>query len=307
MSGCPVTATSSELSYIFQIGEEFFLNNQEAKGASMDIVSGTDAAGNSVTHLVLFSPLVAPSSGRSRFMIACLVDVTEFIHETATLPELDTISEEGSIVSLAGAVATPALQSSPAWTTLNHELSVDDLLGGCCISDNNPSRTVKDSVQDDIWLDLAFSEGKSMTTNRRSNSRGGQSMHAPPTASSRSSRSSVSSVDDVLDAFVTSLQNLYSEFFLLGKSPLDDNCYEVCNVSPKVYEAKEYVDGHLSRTPRLTIERLSANLTLDSPFNMSVNWGTRGEPKQLYCSPLYGQRSVTWVCFLVEPEIPLLW
>ena len=300
--GCPVTATSAELSYIFSIGEEFFLNAHEAEGTSMDIVSGVDAVGNAVTHLVLFSPLIAPSSGRSRFIVGSLLDVTPFLEDTASMPELDTISEEGSVASLAEAVATPSMQSSPGSTNLNHELSVEDLLSGCCLSEDQPSKGRK-SVQDDVWLDIAFTESQS----RRINSRGRQhSTYAPPTPSARSARSSASSVDDVLDSFVSSLQSLYSDFFLLGKSPLDDDCYEIANVSPKVYEAKEYVDGHLSKSPRDTIETLSANLTQDTPFTLSVNWGSRGEPKQLYCSPLYGQSTVTWICFLVDPHVPML-
>ncbi|RMZ78285.1 hypothetical protein DV737_g3925, partial [Chaetothyriales sp. CBS 132003] len=104
--GAPVTATTAELRYIFEIGEQFFLNNHECKEASMDLVIGSDAAGNQVTHLVLFSPLVSPSSGRSRFMLAALVDVTEFITEAASLPSLDPVSEDDSV---GDDVATPTL------------------------------------------------------------------------------------------------------------------------------------------------------------------------------------------------------
>ena len=294
-----VTGTSQDLSYIFQKGEEFLLNNQEVEGTSMDIVTGSDSAGNEVTNLLLYSPLVAPSSGRSRFMLVSLVDVSEFVSDAAALPDLDTISEEGtSVTSLPEGVATPPMHSGPGWTTLSHELSVDDLLGGCCLSDGS-FRAVP--TQDDVWLDLAFSEGKSVDQGRRSSSRG------RPQSTAQSSRSSVSSIDDVLADFMTNLQGLYSDFFLLGKSPLDDDCYEICNVSPKVYEAKEYVDGHLSRTPRKTIDSLSERLTQGSSFTVEVNWGSKAEPKQLYCSPLYGQRSISWICFLVDAQMPLLW
>ncbi len=301
-AGSVVTGTSSDLSYIFQKGEKFLLNNQEVEGTSMDIVNGRDAAGNDVTHLVLYSLLVAPSSGRSRFMLVSLIDVSEFISDTAALPDLDTISEEGiSVASLADVAITPSMHSSPEWSTLSHELSVEDLLGGCTVSDGYPPPKGWDALHDDVWLDIAFSEGQGSNSRCCSTSRG-RSQHT-----TLSSRSSISSVDDVLADFMTSLQVLYSDFFLLGKSPLDDDCYEICNVSPKVYEAKEYVDGHLSRTPRTTIIRISEKLTQATSFTMSVNWGSNGEFKQLYCLPLYGQRNVSWICFLVDAQMPLLW
>ena len=303
--GCPVTATSSDLRYIFDVGEPFFLNNQEIEGISMDIVSGVDTAGNAITHLVLFSPLVAPSSGRSRFILASLVDVTPFIYDTATLPELDTISEESSVASFTEVVATPSLKSSPAWKPLSHELSVDDLLGGCSISDGVDNQRTE-AAQDDVWLDLAYNESKNKTpVRKRPNSR--QSIRGSPRPSSTTSQSSTSSVDDALDTFVSSLQTLYSDFFLLGKSALDESVLEICNCSAKIYEAKEYIDGHLSQSPRETLERLSACLTREAAFTLSINWGTNGEPKQLYCAPLYGQNSLTWICFLVDVQTEMLW
>ena len=301
MAGSPVTATSAELRYIFEIGEKFFLNNRECQEASMDIVTGSDAAGNQVTHLVLFSPLVSPSSGRSRFMLACLVDVTEFICETATLPQLDSISEEDSVIEEA---PTPPLSSSRTpWDSTNHGLSVEDLLGGCSISERPTGGRLERKPSDDIWLALAATEGKVKPSPRQER----QLRRATEIPSTPAFTSTTSSVDDVLEQFVASLQSLYSDFFLLGNNPLDDNVYEICNVSPKVYASKEYVEGHLSKTPREDIGELSARLSGDCAFSRPVNWGTRGKPKQLYCSPLYGQSSLTWICFLVDEHAPKLW
>lgn len=270
----------------------------------MDIITGFDGAGNPVTHLVLFSPLISPGSGRSRFMLAALVDTTAFLEETAALPALDAISEESSVASLAEVIGTPSGHASPGWKPVSHELSVEDLLGGCSLSDDPPLKS-GGLAQDDIWLDLAMSEKQGREA-ARYNSRSRQRRHLPPTPSSTGTHSTARSVDDV-DTFVSSLQTLYSDFFILGKNALDDNCYEICNISPSVYDAKEYIDGHLSRTPRETLDNLSNNLTRDEPFSLNVHWGNAGVPKTLYCSPMYGQRSVTWICFLVDPQIPLLW
>ncbi|RMD42556.1 hypothetical protein DV735_g2523, partial [Chaetothyriales sp. CBS 134920] len=230
--GAPVTATSAELRYIFEIGEQFFLNNQECKEASMDLVMGSDAAGNQVTHLVLFSPLVSPSSGRSRFMLAALVDVTEFISEAASLPSLDPVSEDDSV---GDEVATPTMSTTALdrWAPFPGavQLSAEDLLGGCFISDQ--SRAEQQQMED-IWLDLAATESKPSSSPRRTTPSRRRPNRTRPSLSTSSSGTDAS-VDDVLDQFVSSLQSLYSDFFLLGKNPLDENVYEICNVSPKVY------------------------------------------------------------------------
>ncbi|RMZ90522.1 hypothetical protein DV736_g2257, partial [Chaetothyriales sp. CBS 134916] len=264
--GAPVTATSAELRYIFEIGEQFFLNNHECKEASMDLVMGSDAAGNQVTHLVLFSPLVSPSSGRSRFMLAALVDVTEFITEAASLPSLDPVSEDDSV---GDDIATPTLSASglAPWTPLpgTLQLSAEDLLGGCFISDQRPSPRPEQKQTEDIWLDLTATESNPNSSARRARS-SKPANQTPPALSSKSSSSTDASVDDVLHQFVANLQSLYSDFFLLGKNPLDDSVYEICNVSPKVYASKEYTDGHLSKTSCEVIAELSFNLTRDRPF-----------------------------------------
>jgi len=106
---------------------------------------------------------------------------------------------------------------------------------------------------------------------------------------------------------MSELQQLYSDFFLLAKSPLDAGFYEICNVSPPVYVTKDYVHGHLSRSTRDTLTQLSELLGGNSAFDMHVRWGITGEVKQLYCIPLFGQRDLTWVCMLVDVKLGLLW
>jgi hypothetical protein len=303
--GCPVAGTSADLRYIFEIGEEFVLNNRECDGASMDIVSGRDAAGNEIIHLLLFTPLVMPSSGRSRFMLVALIDVTEFISESANqIPDLGTISEEDSLLE---EVVTPpaAKQRVPHWSERGYALSADDFLGGCSLDGDNDDFSLGFSqADDDIWLALAATEGGLKSDRPRSY----HSNTSSRTASTRSTTfSHASSTDDILDAFMSSLQQLYSEFFLLGRSPLAQNDYEICNVSPRVFESREYIDGHLSHTPAEVIQCLSDQLGGTTPFTLLVRWGHRGQAKQLYCSPLYAGHSLTWICYLVDAQMPLLW
>jgi hypothetical protein len=308
VAGCPVVATSRELCYIFEIGEHFFLNNSECDGASMDIVTGQDAAGDPITHLVLFTPLIIPSSGRSRFMLACLVDVTKFINDTASLPEFD--QELDSSIIESELQTPPQDRSVRDWHGASYKLSPDDLLGGCLLPDDRetglrPSTTYGE-LPDDIWLNLA-NEEKSRRSAPRNTSRSTPKINHPPRSNASQASTTSSTVDDALDGFMSGLQDLYAEFFLLGKSPLDDTCFEICNVSPLLYQSKEYINGHLSRTDRLRMAELSAALAQGSPFNMLVKWGSQGIDKRLYCSPMYTANSITWICFLVDHQMPLLW
>lgn len=107
-------------------------------------------------------------------------------------------------------------------------------------------------------------------------------------------------MNDVLDQFLASLQVLYSEFFLLGKSPLDEFSYEICNVSPKVHAGREYIEGHLSETSPEDRAYMESKLTQERAFRMRIRWGVIGELRQLYCIPLFGRSNITWVCFLVH-------
>ena len=161
-------------------------------------------------------------------------------------------------------------------------------------------------LPEDIWLNLAKEE-----RSRRSRPRNAPRSTPKINHTSRSDvshGSTISStVDDVLDEFMSGLQELYAEFFLLGKSPLDDTCFEICNVSPMLFQSKDYINGHLSHTGPQRMAELSAALAQRSPFNMPVKWGSQGEDKRLYCSPMYTTNSITWICFLVDRQMPLLW
>ena len=304
VTGYPVTATSEDLRYVFEVGDQFFLHNEEVSGSSVDVVTGFDADGNEVTHLVLFTPLISPSSGRSRFLLSALIDVTPFLRDAARMPELETISEDSLFDTSPPTPVTPA-SSGNIWRSPRHELSADDLLGGCFLEETEEKAgTGMQKTKDagDVWLNLAIEEQRRPVKNTNSRT-------SSPSLSSGtfSSTSRMSTVDNVLEDFMADLQQLYSTFFLLAKSPLDHNFYEIVNVSPTLFASGEYVNGHLSRTPRAKIVELSGRLGGDSPFSMQVNWGTKAMLLQLYCVPLFGQSSITWVCLLVGQDRPLLW
>ncbi|KIV97415.1 hypothetical protein PV10_01170 [Exophiala mesophila] len=307
--GYPVVMASEQLRYIFNIGEQFFLNNRECEETSMDIVTGVDAAGEPVTHLVLFTPLVIPSSGRHKFLMACLIDVTRFINDAASLPDLDDSSYPSSMAETGPRTPSQQYHSVSSWMAGGYKLSSEDLLGGCVLPEDQKSSSRPWTVsRDDVWLNLACEERSrtSPSTESPQRTRRPALQEGMATHSSHSTGASTS-IDGVLEEFMLGLQELYSDFFLLGKSPLSETYYEICNISPTLYTAQDYIQGHLSHTDPYTMDELGTRLGLDLAFSLKVKWGKAGEPKQLYCSPLYGQRSVAWVCFLVDAASPPLW
>lgn len=285
---CPVTATSQDLRLVFDIGEDFCLDTVGIDGASMDTVTGQDADGNVVIHLIIYNQLINPNSGRSRFVLALLLDITTFITGTASLPDLETISEESFVEE---EINTPP--SAVAHRSPRYEISTKSFAEEDHMSDQIPQTPLRPK-ESDVWLDIASEETRRTRSMRSDPS-------TPRSCSSVAARST-KSMGDLLDDFLATLQVLYSEFFLLGKSPLDENTYEICNVSPKLYDNHEYIEGHLSRTSPCDKAQLEQRLTQAQPFRMRVRWGMEGVQKQLFCVPLFGRSNVTWICFLVEED-----
>jgi len=283
--GCPVTATSDDLRFVFDIGEQFCLNTAAVAGPSMETAIGQDDHGNVRIHLIVYNPLINPNSGRSRFLLASLLDITSFITDAASVPDLETISEDSVVEDELRTPTRVQVQLSP-----RYELATENLFEGCLLPGHNLHGPIQPR-KDDIWLDIASEETRKSRSVKS----------APSTPRSNSSeRSSTHSMDDVLDQFLASLQELYSEFFLLGKSALDEDSYEICNVSPRVHAAREYIEGHLTKTSPEVKARLEEQLTQGKSFRVRVRWGVVGMLKQLYCIPLFGRSNITWVCFLIE-------
>lgn len=325
VSGCPVTATSEDLRYNFQIGDRFMLKLRECEGTSIDIVTGSSPDGEDVIHLVLFSPLISPSTGISRFILATLIEVTHFVREASLLAEMDAVGEESPSED---GIAIPArMTPQSTWPTRSCELLAEDLLGGCSVEANahyslstrtHPTslterfcQNVGERESEDIWLALAGEERLEKNWRGRADNSTDHSQAHDAQQSSGAESTGASSfsaaVDEVLDDFMSSLQTLYSESFLLARSPLDDKYYEICNVSPVVYASGEYVTGHLTHTASHIIEDMSERLGTGDAFRTTVRWGSQGVEMQLYCVPLYGRSSITWICFLVDLLMPNLW
>lgn len=284
--GYPVTATSDDLKQVIELGEPFVLNTANIERPGMDIITGQDTKGEIVVHFIIYSPLVNPNNGRSRFVLASLLDITSFITGSTDVPDLEVLSED-SIVD-EEEVRTPPGTRFHNRSAFN--ISTEDLIANAYIPEDI-FKTPVQAPKDDIWLDLATEEtrySRSIKSSRGSTPR------------SRSSHSSQSSVNGVLDRFLETLQGLYSDFFLLGMSPLDESSFEIWNVSPSLNESRDYIDGYLAHISTTEKTYLDLMLTRNTSFVMRIKWGTAGITKLLHCIPLFGRSSVTWICFLVD-------
>lgn len=287
--GCPVTMTSQDLRYVFDIGEEFFLNTVAIDETDVEIITGEDSQGNPVIHFVLFSPLVSAHNGRTRFVLASMLDITSLLMDDMSVPDLETISEESFVDK---ELMTPP--TSAGRRLLSYELSAENLLGGCFVPERDMCTPVQ-APKDDIWLDIASEESRKSRSDRAS-----LSTPRSNSTTSSSSRDFRGNRENMLDRFLASVKQLYSDFILLANPPLAENSWEICNVSPKVYASREFIAGYLARTSATDIAELEKRLTEDTTFCMRVRWGAAGALKQLYCIPLYGRSNVTWICFIVD-------
>lgn len=283
--GCPITSVSRDLRPVLDIGEEFTDRTRRVQGPDIDVCAGADASGNPVVHLVVYCPLVKSHSGERRFILACLLDITTIVLTVPFVPDLDATSGQS--------VLDDEIQTPTTFTPVErpwYGLSTGDLLGGCSIADE--LQAPKLSTEEDIWLDIATEE------TRRTQSIG--SVSGTSYVSSTTPSTSSKHVETALDQLLETVQRLYSGFVVLGKSPLDEQTYEICYVSYSIHASHEYAEGQLSETfwrDQQTIER---HLALDRPFQVNVHWGTKGEARRLYCAPLLGRSNITWVCFLVD-------
>lgn len=329
--GCPVSAVSEDLRYLYDIKDRFVLNAQEFSQLSMDLSVGRDPDGNEVTYVLLFSPLVSPATGKSRFMLVSAIDVSGYVRYAASLDSSPEREEEGrSFTSSSQRSKRRRKSSSISWIDERTEQLADELLHGCSIKDTpcgdimgsygvsrqaNPGHATLDS--EDIWTAIAKEEGlirheaprRSRSTASRHDAFSPSSFRnrQKATAPAKSPPSLDYADEKVLGKFVESLQVLYSQYFLLACSPLKDEYYEICYVSPAVSASGDYVTGHLSHMPLGRIHEFGAHLAAGKRFRTSIRWGDQGIEKQVYCVPLIGQQPSPWICMLVDQETPIHW
>lgn len=327
--GCPISAVSEDLGYLYDIKDRFVLNAHEISELSMDLTVGRDPHGNEVTYLLLFSPLISPATTKSRFMLVSAIDVSGYIRYAATLePTPEPRRETKYLNSYRDRTNLTRKTSSTSWIHEKTDQLADELLHGCSIKESSASTStsrrpistaepVRSTHEcEDIWTAIAREEGL-MTRSVSTTSKSSVSLHSsanssfqnqePPTRST-TSQSGLNYADEkVVETFIDSLQVLYSQYFLLACSPLNGDIYEICYVSPAVYESGEYVSGHLSHTPFNLVNEFAAHLVAGKRFRTVIRWGVNGVKKQLYCVPLMGHEPAPWICMLVGEGTPIHW
>jgi hypothetical protein len=329
--GCPVSAVSEDLRYLYDIKDRFVLNAQQCSELSMDLSIGRDPSGNEVTYVLLFSPLISPATTRTRFMLVSAIDVSGYVRCAASLESnLEPIAEVRPLRSFREKPNPGRKVSSRSWIDERTDRLADELLHGCSIKDtsnsNVPGRPRASHMTDlrrsdfdseDVWTAIAREGGlKPREPSAATKSIVGLHSASDPPLLRRQKQATVPPIpksnpnhgdEKVLERFIESLQVLYSQYFLLACSPLNGQFYEICYVSPAVYASGEYVSGHLSHTSFHLIDEFGAHLAAGRRFRTTILWGSEGVAKQLYCVPLMGHQPTPWICMLVDKETPIHW
>lgn len=328
--GCPVCAVSEDLRYLYDIKDRFVLNAQECSQLSMDLSVGRDPAGNEVTYVLLYGPLVSPTTTKTRFILVSAIDISGYIHYAATLdPPPEPSQGCESPKSLMERPSPRRKSCSVAWIDEEIDHIADELLHGFSTSHTadwestigrQPSGAAELSSpghdEEDIWTAIAREEGllsykvseaSSVDPDTYGASVPGSSVKDEATVSSKQRPTLQFADESVIKKFIEGLQVLYSQYFLLACSPVNGQFYEICYVSPAVDESGDYVNGHLSHMPFNLINDLGAQLAAGSRFRTTVRWGNGGVEKQLYCIPLLGPQPAPWICMLVDKEMPIHW
>ncbi|KAG6999622.1 hypothetical protein G7Y79_00033g068100 [Physcia stellaris] len=130
----------------------------------------------------------------------------------------------------------------------------------------------------DIWLELAHDETGSPIPTRYEAKR--------------------VSKKDRLDIAMEVLTDLYRDFFVLGIVDAAHQLYEMTHVSRSVFE----LDRESCKPPDLP--SLVGRLQEGECFYADLEWGGR---RRVYCIPMYGPKLNSWLCFLVERGVPVVW
>ena len=325
--GCPVSAVSEDLRYIYDIKDRFVLNAQECSELSMDLSVGRDPDGNEVTYVLLFGPLVSPTTAKGRFVLVSAIDVSGYVRFAASLDCIPQSRDE-SVPPRSYRKKSGSARQSCSSTRINEcsQQLADDFHDARSIKETRkiPSTTSLQSPQtsdprrskldsEDIWTAIAREEGlicrKSSAgsisrTTVDSPSNAEPSRKQTQSTSSNRSKSSLGCADEeVLETFIEGLQVLYSEYFLLSCMPF----YEIYYVSPAVYESGDYDVGHLSHTTSNLMNDLGTYLAAGRRFRTTIRWGQKDVKRRLYCVPLMGPEPAPWICFLVDMETPIHW
>jgi hypothetical protein len=334
--GCPVSAVSDDLRYVYDVKDRFVLNAQEMSQLSMDLSIGRDAQGNEVTYVLLFSHLISLDTDKNRFILVSAIDVSGYVRYAASDDQISESSQQSSAPdSFSDQSEASGASSTSLWLNEQTGRLADALLQGCSIDDRPCSATTTSREQvsdmttgpdsnysdlsdcsDDIWTSIAKEESlKARSGSNKCNparqvsyKAGKQQEVKPPDPLPSESQSRVNYADEkVLGRFVESLQDLYSQYFLLACSPVDDEFYEIRYVSPAVHASGEYILDHLSHTSTDLMNDFRAHLALEERFRAMIRWGSEGRWKQLYCLPLIGPQPAPWMCFLVDKGVHIHW
>lgn len=101
-----------------------------------------------------------------------------------------------------------------------------------------------------------------------------------------------------LDMAMDVVRLIHRDYFVL--QPSDDGVYDVVLLSPSLM----VVDSEVLAT--LSFAGVTPRLAQGGRFHCEITWRVK---RRLYCLPLCGSGAVveSWLCFLLDLDLPLVW
>lgn len=258
--------------------EQFYLSALRQEGKVCEIIADIDSEGHEKSYLALVENFPTVATDNRDYSLACVVDVTSFINAVV----VEEPMHEPQVVNEA--------------TVKNDHFK----------SEERPLAPVLSSFKDRLTTALLNDgEARHRVSVARRERRSLRLQHY--LAKNTQDHASDDLVGRTVDEFTERFLEFYNDCFMLALSSSDDESYEITHVSDNIYKRKEYVDGHLTHSPREVFMQVRKALGRDERFTIRVQWGHDPTEKRLYCVPLVDSETQGWICLLVDSNVPFLW
>ena len=180
----------------------------------------------------------------------------------------------------------------------------------CFLKPDIPPNRNSKMYTPDVWLVLAYEEMDAKGIRRHTKDPRGRNGQADDTQArvfraKTHARTRPIEDSDIpeLDLAVKVLKSIHSWYFVITLSDDAKTC-AITHLSPSLL--REDLQSVLDPELFCMVARLRP-LRKGTRFMTKVCWTAPGCPDNLYCIPMFGQQLDCWLCFLVDPEMPMLW
>lgn len=104
---------------------------------------------------------------------------------------------------------------------------------------------------------------------------------------------------------IEDIKHFHSEYFTLSMASDErEPFWQISYVSPTLAQRLTDVKASFNHTSPETMNQLGELLVGEVEATLSIKWGVNGEPRRLYCCPMFRKEKTCWLCFLsTESEV----